>query len=78
VEGACREHEPAQTALVGQVLVGTVHPLHRLEALQGDLYDLFHKRLAEDGPRRARLLFARDVLHMMRPRTNPAATLKND
>ncbi len=36
--------------------------------MQGDLYELFHIRLAQDGPQRARLLFARDVLQLLRPR----------
>ena len=57
-------HTPPRWA---EYLLELLIPLHRLEALQGDLYELFHKRLAEGGPRRARLLFARDVIHMLHP-----------
>ncbi len=57
-------HTPPRWA---EYLLELLIPLHRLEALQGDLYELLHKRLAEGGPRRARLLFARDVLQMLRP-----------
>jgi putative ABC transport system permease protein len=57
-------HTPPRWA---EYLLELCIPLHRLEAMQGDLYELFHKRLAAEGPRRARLLFARDVLHLLRP-----------
>ncbi len=57
-------HTPPRWA---EYLLELLIPLHRLEALQGDLYELFHERLAEGGPRRARLLFARNVLQMLRP-----------
>ncbi|MBD0255700.1 MAG: ABC transporter permease, partial [Cytophagales bacterium] len=57
-------HTPPRWA---EYLLELFIPLHRLEALQGDLYELFHKRLTEGGPQRARLLFARDVLQMLRP-----------
>ncbi len=57
-------HTPPRWA---EYLLELLIPLHRLEALQGDLYELFHKRLEQDGPRRARLLFVHDVLQMLRP-----------
>jgi putative ABC transport system permease protein len=38
-----------------------------LETLQGDLYELYHKRLAKSGKLMANLLFAFDIISACRP-----------
>lgn len=41
---------------------------HLLEEVQGDLYELFHKRLQSYGPGKARLFYLWDMLRLMHPR----------
>ncbi len=41
---------------------------HLLEELEGDLEELFHRRVRQYGPRRARLLYLLDLLLLLHPR----------
>ncbi len=59
--------KPVRPPQWAEYLMELFIPLHRLEVLQGDLYELFYKRVEQEGLGRARLLFIRDVVQLLRP-----------